>query len=83
MIFQQMKPGTSVIPHFHMILTGQSISCIIFMIQGHLQGQKINFKVKQANIPFLTSKARNMCNTSFTWDFIWKSIYGIILFIQG
>ena len=32
MIFQQMKPGTSVIPHFHVILTGQSISCLIFMI---------------------------------------------------
>ena len=30
--FQQMKPGTSVIPHFHVILTGQSISCIIFML---------------------------------------------------
>ena len=30
-IFQQMKPGTSVIPHFHVILTEQSISCIIFM----------------------------------------------------
>ena len=36
MIFQQMKPGTSVIPHFHLILTGQPISCIIFMTQGHL-----------------------------------------------
>ena len=46
MIFQQMKPGTSVIPHFHVILTGQSISCIIFMIPGHFQGQKVNFKVK-------------------------------------
>ena len=46
MIFQQMKPGTSVIPHFHVILTGQSISCIILMTQGHLQGQKDNFKVK-------------------------------------
>ena len=32
MIFQQMKPGTSVIAHFHVILTGQSISCNIFMI---------------------------------------------------
>ena len=30
--FQQMKAGTSVIPHFHVILTGQSISGIIFMI---------------------------------------------------
>ena len=46
LIFQQLKPGTSVIPHVHVILTGQSISCIIFMLQGHLQGQKINFKVK-------------------------------------
>ena len=45
-IFQQMKPGTSVLPHFHVILNGQFISCIIFMIQGHLQAQKVNFKVK-------------------------------------
>ena len=44
--FLTMKPGTSVIPHFHVILTGQSISCNIFMTQGHLQGQKVNFKVK-------------------------------------
>ena len=42
MIVQQMKPGTSVIPHFRVILTGQSISCIIFMTQGHFQGQKVN-----------------------------------------
>ena len=35
-IFQQMKPGTSEIPHFYVILTGQSISCITFMTQGHL-----------------------------------------------
>ena len=39
MIVQQIKPGTSVIPHFRVILTGQSISCIIFMTQGHFQGQ--------------------------------------------
>ena len=70
MIFQQMKPGASVIPHFHVILTGQSISCIILMTQGHLQGQKDNFKVKKAKIQFLPNKDRNMCNTSFTWDFI-------------
>ena len=31
MIFQLMEPGTSVIPHFYVILTGQSISCIILM----------------------------------------------------
>ena len=44
MSFQQMKLGTTVIPHFRVILTGQSISDIIFMT---LQGQKVNFKVKQ------------------------------------
>ena len=70
MIFQQMKPGVSVIPHFDVILTGQSISCIILMTQGHLQCQKNNFKVKEAKIQFLPNKDRNMCNTSFTWDFI-------------
>ena len=45
MIFQQMKLRTSVIPHFHVILTGQSISELMFIIQGHLQRQKVNFKV--------------------------------------
>ena len=70
MIFQQMEPGTSVIPHFYVILTGQSISCIILVTEGHLQGQKDNFKVKEAKLPFLTKKDRNMFNTSFTWDFI-------------
>ena len=46
MIVQQMKPGTSIIPHFRVILTGQRISCIILMTQGHLQGQEVYFKVK-------------------------------------
>ena len=69
-IFQQMKQATSVIPHFHVILSGQSISCIILMTQGHLQDQKVNFRFKQAKITFSTNKDRNMCNTSFTWDFI-------------
>ena len=45
-IFQQMKPGTSVIPHFPVILTGKSIYVIILFIQCDLQVQKINFKVK-------------------------------------
>ena len=35
MIFQQMKLGTTVIPYFRVILTGQSISDIIFMTLGH------------------------------------------------
>ena len=40
MIFQQMKPGTSVIPHFHVILTGH----FILIIQGHHQGQRGQFQ---------------------------------------
>ena len=44
MLFQQMKPGTSVIlTNFHVIFTGQSISCIIFMTKDHLQGQESQF----------------------------------------
>ena len=46
MNFQQIKPGTSVIYHVHITLTGQSISEIILFIQSHLQGQKVNFNVK-------------------------------------
>ena len=46
MIFQEMKLGTSVIPHFHVIFTGQSISKTILIIQGHHEVQKVNFKVK-------------------------------------
>ena len=46
MIFYEMKVGTSVIPQFDVILTGQSIYRTIFMIQGHIQGQKVISKVK-------------------------------------
>ena len=45
MIFQQMKLGTNVIPHFYVILTGQFITYIICMIQGHLQGQKVKYHI--------------------------------------
>ena len=38
--FQQMKLGTSVLPYFYVIFTGQSISEIILLIQG----QKVNLK---------------------------------------
>ena len=44
MTCQQMKLGTNVIPHFYVILTRQFISCIIFITQGHLQGQKVTFQ---------------------------------------
>ena len=45
MIFQLIKVETSVIPHFRVIFTEKFISYIIFMFQGHSQGQKVNFKV--------------------------------------
>ena len=45
MIFQPIKVETSVKPHFRVIFTEKFISYIIFMFQGHSQGQKINFKV--------------------------------------
>ena len=44
MIVQQMKLGTSVIPYCYVIMTGLSISYIIFMTQG-IQGQRVNIKV--------------------------------------
>ena len=42
--------GTCEIPHFNRILTEKSIYSIILVIevhlQGHVQGQKVNSKVK-------------------------------------
>ena len=46
MIFHQIKLGTSVIPHFHVILTGQFIRYVILKLQGHIKGEKVNYKVK-------------------------------------
>ena len=46
MIFHKMKLGTSVISQFYVILTLLSVFENILIIQGHLQGQKFNFKVK-------------------------------------
>ena len=43
--FQQIKVKRRVIPLFYLILTGKSISDIIFMIQGQHQGRKVIFKV--------------------------------------
>ena len=52
MIFQQMKPGTSVIPRFHVILTGQSISCIILMSQGIFKVKKTILRSKKQKYHF-------------------------------
>ena len=70
MIFQQMKRGTSEIPQFYEILNGLSIFEIILITQGHLQDQKVNFKVKWKEISFLLRKVRNMCSTSFSVHFL-------------
>ena len=45
MTFQPIKVETGVIPHIRVIVTEKYISYIIFMFQGHSQGQKVNFKV--------------------------------------
>ena len=50
MIFQRLKLRTNVIPYFHVILTGQFISCIIFMIQGHLNCQKLKYQGQLSKI---------------------------------
>ena len=46
--------GACVISHFHGVLTGKSIYIIILVtegnLQGHLQGQKVNSKVKGVKI---------------------------------
>ena len=72
MTFQQMKLGPTVIPHFLVILTGQSISGIIFMT---LQGQKVNFKVKQETCVGLIPLFHRILTC--------KSIYDIIMIIQS
>ena len=47
---QQIKLRTCVIPLFHFILSEKSIYGIILLIQGHLQGRKVIFKVKNVKI---------------------------------
>ena len=81
--FYQMKPGTSVIPHFHVILTGKSIFLWLKVI---FKVKKSTWRSNKQKIPFLTNKARNMCNTSIALNMlniVWKCIYGIIYLIPG
>ena len=56
------------IPYFHGILTVKYIYGIMCMIQGEIQGQKVNFKVK-----FLKKKyfrqIKIVASTSFCSDF--------------
>ena len=60
---------TSVIPLFHLILTEKIIFGIILMIEVHLQGQKVIFKVKLLKMSFLTNIIRNKYNNLFWCDF--------------
>ena len=53
MIFQPIKAETSAIPHFRVIFSEKSISYTILLIQGHSQGQKVNFRVNNVKISFL------------------------------
>ena len=71
-IFLNNKLRKRVIPLFHGILSRKSISGIILMIQGHLQGQEVNFKVKLIKMSFLTTTIRNKCNNSFWCDFDYR-----------
>ena len=45
-------------------------------MKDHFQGQTVNLKVKQRKLLFLSYKARSVCNTSFSCDYI-------ILVIRG
>ena len=63
MSIQPIKVETSVIPHFHVIFIEKCITYIIFMFQGHSQGQQVNFKVNHVKNGVFFLKARNMCNT--------------------
>ena len=55
MIFRKIMEGTSVIPLFDVILIQfesipDYLSWLFLIIQGHLQGQKVNFTVRSAKI---------------------------------
>ena len=54
------------IPHFHGILTGKFIYGFMFVIQGNLQGQKVNLMVKFLNILFLTNT--NSSKSDFQYE---------------
>ena len=57
------------IPNFHGISTWKSIYGIMFVIQGGLQGQKVNSKGKFLKILFSINRNSSKCNTYFWCDF--------------
>ena len=48
-----------VIPHFYRILTFKCFYGIMYVIQGDLQGQKVNFKLKFLKILIVTDAKIN------------------------
>ena len=72
MIVRQIKVGTSVIPLFRILLIGKFINFLYYfndstsslMSKGQSKGQKIE-------ICFLSNTVKELCNTSFAWDFDW------------
>ena len=69
MIFRQIKVGTSVI---RILLIGKFInllyyfhdSTLFLMSKGQSKGRRIE-------ICFLPNTVKELCNTSFAWDFDW------------
>ena len=76
-----------IIPHFHGILPANSCYGVMFVIQSDLQGQWVNFKFNFLKILFLTNtnvnKHHDCVIPIFYMTLTGKSIYGIILVIQG
>ena len=73
MIVQQMKPETSIIPHFRVILTGQPTFLVLLL------WLKVIFKVKKSisrsneqNYHFQQIKLGTCVIPLFSWDFFWK-----------
>ena len=69
MILQQMKPGARVIPHFHVILTGKSISSTIFMTQGFAPSP-VSFSFVQFLWKLLFSVLHSFTRTSLLYIII-------------
>ena len=84
MIFQQMRLGISAIPYFHVILTGQSISEIIFQLFKFTRKVKKpiarSFKRKY---PFQQVKLGTRVIPLFHGILTGKFIHNIILMILG
>ena len=51
----QKKLGTCVLPHFHWISTCKSFDGIMSVIQGDIQGQRVELKVKFQKRIFVTN----------------------------